>query len=550
MDASEKRTIFPESGPRIGLRRCLNVPGVVSVIMQVKPHSALVLVGHGSTLNPDSSTPTMDHAETIRQRGVFAEVVCAFWKEEPGMREVLRMVDSPEVYVVPNFISEGYFTQQVIPRELGIEGRSTVLPPLTENGPPRQVHYCDPVGIHPSMTRLLLARAEEVAPHVPRDQSALIIVGHGTGLNDNSTKAIKDQVELIRASGAGFAEVVDAYMEEAPLIAEWDTLTQAPNVIVVPFFIADGLHSFQDIPVLLGIEEEITAAASQMSVFKQNPHALRGRQLYYSSAIGTEPMLADVILDQVAAFDQTKPGDAPQFPAAPETILTNLLDWLAAGGNQIGQALIRPEANGWRVFHQADAAQAGTGSLTLFTHAADAREIARNNATGTFRPIKTAPTLKTGWELILTTPKALLEALDYLYPAALANWFRHRDSQIAPRTLKATLGRQTGMYRITGLLRGDEAQGLVARTCHDGNCLRKIFWTWDETTPWTSLPPDKTTCPRHPATALPSLPLLCTDACPLLIGPARPLVKDRLAAEAAAKAEAEAAAQSEMPAST
>ena len=158
--------------------------------MKAKPHSALILVGHGSTLNPDSSAPTMDHAETIRQQGLFGEVVCAFWKEEPSMREILRMVDSPEVYVVPNFISEGYFTQQVIPRELGLDGKTTFLPPLTTGGPERRVHYCDPVGIHASMTRLLLARAEEVAPGVPRGGSALIIVGHGTGLNENSTKAI------------------------------------------------------------------------------------------------------------------------------------------------------------------------------------------------------------------------------------------------------------------------------------------------------------------------------------------------------------------------
>lgn len=295
-----------------------------------KPKSALIIVGHGSTLNPDSSTPTMDHAETIRQRGVFGEVVCAFWKEEPGMREVLRMVDSPEIYVVPNFISEGYFTQQVIPRELGLEGRTTILPPQGDGRPIRRVHYCDPVGIHPSMTRLLLARAEEVAPGVPRNETALIIVGHGTGLNENSTKAIKDQVELIRASGAGFAEVLDAYMEEAPLIAGWDSMTTSANVIVVPFFIADGLHSFQDIPVLLGIEEEITAAASQLSVFKQNPHDLRGRKLYYSSAIGTETMLADVILDQVDVFDRdyknlVLPANSSDYNGNPEHGLAGLV---------------------------------------------------------------------------------------------------------------------------------------------------------------------------------------------------------------------------------
>ena len=93
-------------------------------------------------------------------------------------------------------------------------------------------------------------------------------------------------------------------MEEQPFIAEWDKMSQTPNVVVVPFFISDGLHSFQDIPVLLGIESEVGAAASQREVFRHNPHPLRGKQLFYSSAIGTERLLADVILDQVSDFDQ------------------------------------------------------------------------------------------------------------------------------------------------------------------------------------------------------------------------------------------------------
>jgi len=77
-----------------------------------KPDSALVLLGHGSTVNPDSSAPTLLHADSIKRRGLFGEVVCAFWKEEPSYRQVLNMVDSPEVYIVPNFISEGYFTRK------------------------------------------------------------------------------------------------------------------------------------------------------------------------------------------------------------------------------------------------------------------------------------------------------------------------------------------------------------------------------------------------------------------------------------------------------
>jgi sirohydrochlorin cobaltochelatase len=262
-----------------------------------KPHSALLIVGHGSTENPDSSTPYFDHAAEIRRRNLFAEVHCCFWKEEPSMREALYQIDSDEIYVVPDFISEGYFTQDVIPRELELSG-----PTSTVRG--KTFHYCLPVGVHPHMTDLILRRAREVAPDVDPAATTLIITGHGTGLNQNSTKAIRDQVDLILASSAGYAAVLDAYMEEQPFIAEWDQLSHTPHVIVVPFFISDGLHSYQDIPVLLGIEPEVGPAASQREVFRHNPHHLRGKTLYYSSAIGTERLLADVILDQVSDFDK------------------------------------------------------------------------------------------------------------------------------------------------------------------------------------------------------------------------------------------------------
>ena len=264
-----------------------------------KSDAALILVGHGSTENPDSSAPTFEHADEIRRRGIFAEVVCAFWKEEPSLREVYRMVDSREIYVVPNFISEGYFTRQVIPRELRIEGAGS----SEVDG--KLVHYCDPVGIHESMTKLILHRAAEVAPGLEPQETSLFIVGHGTKLNAKSTEAIKAQVELIAQGESGYAEVLDAYMEEDPFISKWDEFAAAPNVVVVPFFIADGLHSYQDIPVMLGIEREITAAASEREVFRENPYHMRGKTLFYSSAVGTDGLMPDVILDQVRAFDES-----------------------------------------------------------------------------------------------------------------------------------------------------------------------------------------------------------------------------------------------------
>jgi len=268
--------------------------------METRPGTTLVIVGHGSTTNPDSSEPNHRLADAIRERGIFDQVLCCFWKEEPSMREVMHSVSSPDVYILPNFISEGYFTQTVIPRELQLEGSLT-----QRNG--MIIRYCEPVGNHPSMTEVLLKRARETAPGVPTKETSLLIVGHGTNLNDNSAKAAKTQVRLLSELGL-YAEVLPTYMEEAPLISDWAAMTTQENVVVIPFFISDGLHSYQDIPVLLGIREEVGPAASQSEVFQSNPHNLQGKELYYGSAIGTDPMMADVILDQVKAFDEASPG--------------------------------------------------------------------------------------------------------------------------------------------------------------------------------------------------------------------------------------------------
>jgi hypothetical protein len=55
--------------------------------------------------------------------------------------------------------------------------------------------------------------------------------------------------------------------------------------------------------VLLGLEPEPTAAASQRTVFRRNPYQLRDRALYYAGAIGTDPQVAEIIVEQAKAFD-------------------------------------------------------------------------------------------------------------------------------------------------------------------------------------------------------------------------------------------------------
>jgi sirohydrochlorin cobaltochelatase len=249
-------------------------------------HASLLIVGHGSTVNADSSGPTSAHAREIERRGLFAEVRCAFWKEEPSLRDALlffRDAAIRDVYVVPNFISEGYFTQTVIPRELELSG------PITARPDGQTWKYCEPVGSNPRVTELLLRRARDVT--ASGSDTSVLIVAHGTELNDNSAVAAKREADKIRAHGE-FAEVLNVYMEEPPLVSDWVKLTRTRNVVVVPFFISDGLHSYEDIPQLLGIPANTGGA-----------HELRGRTLHYTSAIGAGSGFADLIVEQVAAFD-------------------------------------------------------------------------------------------------------------------------------------------------------------------------------------------------------------------------------------------------------
>ena len=137
-------------------------------------------------------------------------------------------------------------------------------------------------------------------PRAPRTKDiTLFIAGHGTDKNENSRKAIERQVGLLRAMNV-YAGVQAVFLEESPRIAECYQLAPTKNLVVVPFFISDGLHTQEDIPVLLGeakpVVENGLPRASRRGVIRRRK---QGKLVWYSSAIGSEPQLADVILERV-----------------------------------------------------------------------------------------------------------------------------------------------------------------------------------------------------------------------------------------------------------
>ena len=267
--------------------------------------AVLVVMGHGTTLNLESARPVRQHCAELRRRRLFARVSQAFWKQEPHVRRVLAKLAFPRVFIVPLFISEGYFSTEIIPRELGFGGQAIQVVG------PAIWHYCLPVGSHDAMTGVILARAREVVarhpfPYAPQPADiTLFVAGHGTGRNANSRKAIERQVALVRGLNL-YAGVHAIFMEESPRIADCYGLATTKNIVVVPFFISDGLHAVEDIPVLLGEPERLVKerlAAGQPTW--RNPNEKNGRRVWYSPAVGTEPLMAEVILERVREAAQT-----------------------------------------------------------------------------------------------------------------------------------------------------------------------------------------------------------------------------------------------------
>ena len=266
--------------------------------------AALIVLGHGTTMNDDSAAPVFQHAAELRRRKLFGEVREAFWKQEPQIKSVVAELQSPRVFIVPLFISEGYFASEVIPRELGFD--------LTDDPASRimcrdsrATFYCVPVGTHDSMTQIILNRARDVVakfpfPRAPRPAvTTLFIAGHGTERSKHSRDAVVTQAERIRTTNL-FAEVDAVFMDEAPRILGCQTRAKARHVVVVPFFISDGLHVVEDIPVLLGEAERVVKErhASGQPTWR-NPTEKHGKLTWYSPAVGSEPGIADVILERV-----------------------------------------------------------------------------------------------------------------------------------------------------------------------------------------------------------------------------------------------------------
>ncbi len=188
---------------------------------------------------------------------------------------------------------------------------------------------------------------------------------------------------------------------------------------------------------------------------------------------------------------------------------------LERGDCLLGQVRI----SGRYILHHRDEAESVV--TKAFRNPHDAIEIARYDDAGKYRPLKTAPNLRHGWQLKFASIEEVLLALDFLYPAAIGIARYYEADLLEPVALRATLDRQSGMYAVVKKITGEQAGDLIRETCNpDHGCLKKILWPIEP-----GLPSPLTVLPESLPTGEAEIPLPCSEACNILVAGGRKVVK-------------------------
>lgn len=127
----------------------------------------------------------------------------------------------------------------------------------------------------------------------------------------------------------------------------------------------------------------------------------------------------------------------------------------------------------YSICHEDDA---GSEGLAVYDDPLETREIAKYDDDERYRPLKTAPTLRTGWAFTGLSGRELLRTIDFLYPATVHNWYLEREGELDVSHWSETAQRQTGIYDLIEELDGEQLEWLTEACCVDSQCLKRRQW--------------------------------------------------------------------------
>jgi sirohydrochlorin cobaltochelatase len=119
----------------------------------------------------------------------------------------------------------------------------------------------------------------------------LLLVGHGSRLQYNK-ELITTTADMMKKTEEGYL-IKSCFLEySSPTVAEGLDLMRGEDLevlVVVPLFLAKGIHILRDIPKILGLEPGKKSGTFTLKNGKVIP-------LVYAEPIGIDPLLAELML--------------------------------------------------------------------------------------------------------------------------------------------------------------------------------------------------------------------------------------------------------------
>jgi sirohydrochlorin cobaltochelatase len=409
---------------------------------------SLVLAGHGSHISPNTAGIVWRYVDQLRRWGVADEITACFWKEEPFFNHALDTVTADTIVIVPVFTAQGYFTQTVIPSEMGLDGAITY-----KNG--KSIHYTPTIGEHPYLSTIVQERVTDTLANenLNPDDTAVTVIGHGTRRNKSSRDATRHQANLIR-KGNFVAEVVDVYLDDDPDIQSLYQSTSAKNVIAIPYFLAEGSHVTIDVPDALGIE------------YGNYPDTVNSRTVFYTPPIGTDDAICRVILE--LARDTGLPFDCDDihniwsgFPKVGHNEFMRVIE--SSESLEFGQVVIADK----KIRHvnktnNTPSALSSPEALRVFM-----RE-------DPFRPLPTSDDLPLDFHVEFESADQAYAVIETIYPTAIADWANLKNNSFVTESLEDIGTRQLGLFKDIHLLEPTMIPDTVDKVC--GRCMRQPSW--------------------------------------------------------------------------
>ena len=292
-------------------------------------NAAVILVSHGSTL-PFAEVVFEEIKEKfIAKSGIEAEI--GYMKvSEPtiaGAVEILKgeVENLDKIIALPVFLAPGIHTNIDIPQLLGLEPLE--VDPRCPDGNYPEEHYLSiaddvvfdgeiellpSIGPRDELLDIIDKRIDEALADSELDDDAktgILLVTHGSRLNYNKEFATalynKFEKTCDLPSSFGFMELCGPSIPESinKLVDENDL----ERLVVVPVFIAPGMHTIHDIPHILGLLEEHEHEHSHSHshghddhdhVHDLTPVEFDG-EILYPEPIKADDILIDILVDMV-----------------------------------------------------------------------------------------------------------------------------------------------------------------------------------------------------------------------------------------------------------